>query len=172
MEDIENPYWTDLNNVHQDVFWNWKTISEEGKRFVKNEHKKFDLAGKIVKLDAIIDDVLNKLKNEKYECKEELINNITEKKKLLKNLLDNYNDAKEKYLQYDEFYSNLFYSYLLRYADVYFMDEETRFTAIMNNIQTLLRDKFSDFSQSYFTIRNSFFEANNYIIKVRKLFNF
>ena len=101
-----------------------------------------------------------------------MINNITEKKKHLKNLLDNYNDAKEKYLQYDEFYSNLFCSYLLRYADVYFMGEEARFTAIMNNIQTLLRDKFFDFSQSYFTIRNSFFEANNYIIKVRKLFNF
>ena len=37
------------------------------------------MAGKIAKLDAIIDDVLTKLKEEKYEYKEELTNNIKEK---------------------------------------------------------------------------------------------
>ena len=33
-------------------------------------------------------------------------------------------------------------------------DEQTRFTEIMNNKQILIRDKFLDFRQSYFTIRN------------------
>ena len=115
---------------------------------------------RLVKLDAIIDDVLNNLKNEKYEYKEELINNITEKKKLLKKLLDNYNDVKETYLQFDKLYRDLFNFYLIRYVSEGSTNERTRFTAIMNNIQTLLSDKFSDFRHSYFTIRNSFFEAN------------
>ena len=101
-----------------------------------------------------------------------MINNITEKKKLLKKLLDNYNDVKETYLQFDKLYRDLFNFYLIRYVAEGLTNEQTRFTAIMNNIQTLLSDKFSDFCHSYFTIRNSFFEANKYIIKVRKLFNF
>ena len=172
MENIDNPYWTDLNNVNQDVYWNCKVIVDNGYYFVINEHKNFDLAGKILKLEAIIDDVLNKLKKEKYEYKEELINNIKEKKKLLKELLDKYNDDKEKYLQYDDFYRDLFHFHLDKYIVKGLTDEQERFTAIMNNIQIILRDKFLDFRKSYFTIRNSFFEANKYIIKVRKLFNF
>ena len=44
MEDIENPYWTDLNKVQQNVFWNWKIINTGRKEFVLNEHKNFDLA--------------------------------------------------------------------------------------------------------------------------------
>ena len=84
MENIVNPYWTDLNEVHQYIFWNSAIIDIDGYLFVTNEHNKFDLAGKIAKLDAIIDDVLTKLKEEKYEYKEELTNNIKEKKKLIK----------------------------------------------------------------------------------------
>ena len=111
MEDIENPYWTDLNKVQQNVFQNWKIIDTGGKKFVLNEHKNFDLAGKIVKLDTIIDDILNKLNKEKYEYMDELVNKIKENKKLLKELLVKYNEIKEKYLQYlqfDEFYDDLF----------------------------------------------------------------
>ena len=172
MEDIENPYWTDLNKVQQKVFWNWKVIDEDGMKFVENEHNNFDLPGKIVKLDAIIDDVLNKLKKEKYESMDELVNNIKEKKKELNELLFNYNEVKEKYLQFDKFYKDLFYFHLDNYIPAGIGDERERFTAIMNNIQILIRDKFNEFLQSYFSIRNSFFEANKYIIKVKKMFNF
>ena len=48
-------------------------------------------------------------------------------------------------------------------------DEWTRFTAIMNNIQIIIRDKFFDFRQRYFAIRNSFFDINQYIIKIKKI---
>ena len=172
MEDIVNPYWTDLNEVHQYIFWNSAIIDIDGYLFVTNEHNKFDLAGKIAKLDAIIDDVLTKLKEEKYEYKEELTNNIKEKKKLLKELLANYNAAKEKYLQFDEFYRDLFNFHLDKFIVKGFADEHKRLTQVMNNIQVLIREKFLDFRQNYFTIRNSFFEANKFIIKVRKLFNY
>ena len=172
MEDIVNPYWNDLNEVHQYVYWNSKIIDIDGYLFVTNEYNEFDLAGKIVKLDLIIDDVLSKLKDENYEYKEELINNTKERKKFLKELLVNYNDAKEKYLQFDEFYRDLFDFYLDNFFANGLTDEQTRFTEIMNNIQVLIRDKFFEFRQSYFTIRNSFFEVNKYIIKVRKLFNY
>ena len=96
--------WFKSSLSFQYLFWDQKYIDISGYLFIKNEHKHFDLAGKILKLDAIIDDILNKLKKEKYEYKEELINNINEKKKLLKELLDNYNDAKEKYLQFDKIF--------------------------------------------------------------------
>lgn len=172
MEDIENPYWTDLNKVQQKIYWNWKITDTEGREFVLNEHNNFDLAGKIAKLDAIIDDVLNKLKKEKYEPMDELVNNIKEKKKQLKELLVNYNEIKEKYLQFDKFYNDLFDFHLDSLIAKNIGDEWTRFTAIMNNIQIIIRDKFLDFRQSYYTIRNSFFEANSYIIKVKKMFNF
>ena len=172
MEDIENPYWTDLNKVQQNVFWNWKIINTGRKEFVLNEHKNFDLAGKIVKLDTIIDDILNKLKKEKYEYMDELVNKIKENKKLLKELLVKYNEIKEKYLQFDKFYNELFYFHLDSLIAKNIGDEWTRFTAIMNNIQIIMRDKFFDFRQRYFAIRNSFFDINQYIIKIKKMFNF
>ena len=172
MEDIENPYWTDLNKVQQNVFWNWKITDTGGKDFVLNEHKNFDLAGKIVKLDTIIDDILNKLKKEKYEYMDELVNKIKENKKLLKELLVKYNEIKEKYLQFDKFYNELFDFHLDRFIAKGIGDQRTRFTAIMNNIQIIMRDKFFDFRQRYFAIRNSFFDINQYIIKIKKMFNF
>ena len=109
---------------------------------------------------------------EKYEPMDELVNNIKEKKKQLKELLVNYNEIKEKYLQFDKFYNDLFDFHLDSLIAKNIGDEWTRFTAIMNNIQIIIRDKFFDFRQSYYTIRNSFFEANSYIIKVKKMFNF
>ena len=172
MEDIENPYWTDLNKIHQKVYWNYKFLDIEAKEFVLNEHKYFDLSGKIIKLIDIIDDVLNKLEKENYESKEELINNIKEKKKLLKELLVNNNDSKKKFLETEDFYRDLFNFHLDNLFTKAFANEEPRFSAIMNDIQVLVKDKFIGFLQSYYTNRNSFFEANKYIIKVKKLFNF
>ena len=172
MEDIENPYLIDLNKVQQNVFWNWKIINTGRKEFVLNEHKNFDLAWKIVKLDTTIDDILNKLKKQKYEFIDELVNKIKENKKLLKELLVKYNEIKEKYLQFDKFYNDLFDFRLDIFIAKGIGDELTRFTAIMNNIQIIMRDKFFDFRQRYFAIRNSFFDINQYIIKIKKMFNF
>ena len=105
-------------------------------------------------MDTTIDDILNKLKKEKYEYMDELINNIKENKKLLKELLVKYNEIKEKYLQFDKFYNDLFDFHLDIFIAKGIGDELTRFTAIMNNIQIIIRNKFFDFRQRYFAIRN------------------
>ena len=86
-----------------------------GYLLVKNKQNHFDLPRKILKLNVMIDDALNKLKKENYEYKE----------KLLKELLANYNDAKEKYLQFDQFYSDF---NLDKFIEKSFADELTRYT--------------------------------------------
>ena len=101
-----------------------------------------------------------------------MVNNIKENKKLLKELLVKYNEIKEEYLQFDKFYNDLFDFHLDSLIAKNIGDEWTRLTAIMNNIQIIMRDKFFDFRQRYFAIRNSFFDINQYIIKIKKMFNF
>lgn len=41
----------------------------------------------------------------------------------------------------------------------------------MFEIQILLKDKFDDFCEAYYNIRNEFFKINNYIIKFKQLIN-
>ena len=41
----------------------------------------------------------------------------------------------------------------------------------MIDIQKLLKKKFEDFCKQYYNIRNEFFEINDYLLKIKKLFN-
>ena len=116
---------------------------------------------------------MNKLKDIKSDNKENIIDVICEKQNLLKNILQKYKEIKEKYIEYDEFYrKKLFEFYKNEYHKIIFdIFKKKKYFSICIDVQILLRNKFFDFFNNYYTLINQFIDINNYIIKVKILFN-
>ena len=121
----------------------------------------------------MIEKTIIQIKNISYENKESLVENMNKKKALLENLLHKYKELEKDYIQTDNYYrENLFQFYYNKYENTsFFSFNEKRFLlSVMNDIQIVLKKKFDDLLYDYFNLRNIFFDINNYVIKVRKLF--
>ena len=96
------------------------------------------------------------------------------KKDNLEDLLQKYKEKEKNYIETDKFYrEELFVFYRIKYNNTseFAFSESKMYLSIMNDIQSILRDKFLSFVNDYNDIRNAFFDINNYIIKIKKLFN-
>ena len=170
MEGINNPYKSNPI-LKYSIFTDHMICSFEGICFVKNEH--FEFEKKIEKLYAIMTKVLDKLKYIDSDNKEKIIGAISIKQNLLKKLLKKYKDIKEKFIEYDDFYRNkLIKFYKNEYDDIIFdIFKKKKYLSIGIDIQILLRDKFGDFLSDYSGLIDEFININNYIIKIKILFN-
>lgn len=172
MEELVNPYWYDLDTNYP-LFLDETICAVHGIFIVEREHLNFDIKGKMKKLDEIIDEVIIKLNNIVYENKDNLLETIKTKKNTLANLLIKYEDLQRNYTEIDKYYrENLFEFYKSKYdnSTIFAFSERKKYLSIMNDIQLLLKKKFDSYLNDYFKLRNSFFEINNYMIKVKILF--
>ena len=172
MEDLINPEWSDLN-INYSIFKDEIICCVAGIVFVENESKHFDIRNKIKKLEEVINNSIIQIKNVSYENKESLIENMNEKKAMLENLLNKYEELEKNFTETDQYYrENLFKFYSNKYdhTSIFSFSERKLLLSVMNEIQILLKKKFDDFLYDYFNLRNAFFDINNYIIKVKKLF--
>ena len=102
MEDLINPECSDLNPVYI-IFKDETFCCVTGIWFVERECNNFNIKDKIIKLNEIIDNIINQLKHIAYDNKESLIENLKIKKINLENLLDKYKNLENNY---NERYSN------------------------------------------------------------------
>lgn len=175
MEGLTNPFHSDVNSFSYCIFKNEPFISVDGVWFIKHEPNKFGIESYIKKLQEIIHNVLNALEKVSYENKDTMINTIKEKDKLLENLLDKYKSIKQKYLENDKYFrKELFAHYSIKYEEtpIFYFSESRKYLDIMNEIQSILYSKFKEFYGEFLDIIDSFFTINNYIIKIKKFFNF
>lgn len=142
--------------------------------FVERESRYFGIEEKIKKLDEIINNVLNKLNDICDENKENYINTIKAKQNDLLKLATEYRKIENKFVENDKYYrKNLFEFYQKKYfnSPLFAFAEKRKYLSVMNDIQYLLKEKFNEYCNDYSHIRDSFFEINNYIIKIKKLYN-
>ena len=168
MEGLTNPY-KSVSDVDYTIFEDCMECSGEGLYFIVNEN--FNLKKKIKKLNSIIIKVLNKLKDFNSDNKEILINTISEKQNLLKDILKEFNEIKDKFMEYDEFYrEEVFQFYKKEYNHIIFnIFAKNKILSIGIDIQNLLKKKFYDFLSNYFALIDKFILINNYIVKVKIL---
>ena len=174
MEGLVNPNESDLKEINYDMNIDRPICSVEGIWYVEQEERKFGIEEKIKKLNNLINVLLDSLNNISYNNKENLINTIKTKQNLLNQLLKRYENIKKSFIEYDSYYrKNLFFEYNIKYwnASIFSSDESKICLSVMNDIQIRLKKRFENFLFDYFDLRNSFFDINNYIIKVKKLFN-
>ena len=173
MEGLINPEWSDLDPIY--IIWKDEpSCATTGIWFVEREYRIFGIKEKIKNLEGIIDKIMNVLKNITYDNKENLFESIQTKKKMLEDLLLQYNKLEKNYIEFDKYYRQTlfkFYSYKYYYSPLFAFKEKRTYLSIMNDIQILIKKEFESFCDNYYIIRNSFFDINNYIIKVKKLFN-
>ena len=118
--------------------------------------------------------VLEKTEQETHIKIEELLNNLRnaiKKPKVVKQEVDS--KIEKSYTEEDKFYrENLFEFYRNKYyySSIFSFSQRKICMDNMNEIQILLSKKFFQYCDNY-GIRNNFFEINNYIIKIKKLFN-
>ena len=174
MEGLVNPNESDLKNIHYCLWLDDFTCSLEGIHYVEHEEEEFGIEEKIKRLNDIINHILGALDNISYENRENMIEAIKTKQNLLSTLLKRYQDNKKSYIEFDSYYrENLFQVYKRKYLCAPLLDFTQRKTclSVTNDIQIRLKAKFNDFLFDYFDIRNSFFSINNYILKIKQLFN-
>lgn len=174
MEELINPYWSDLDTDYP-LFLNETICGVHGIFVVEREYLNFNIKDKIKKLDQIIDNVIIKLANIAYENKDNLLETIKEKKNTLANLVTKFDYLQKNYTELDKFYrEDLFEFYKSKYDDssIFSFSERKKYLTIMNEIQLLLKKNFDTYLNDYFRLRNTFFEINNYLIKVKILFQF
>ena len=171
MEGIINTYKSNPK-VHYTIFKDYMLCSLDGIWFI--EHESFQLEKKIEKLEPIIIKVLGELKNIDFDNKKNIIDAIYEKKDLLKDILIKVKEIKKQYLEYDNFYRiKLFEYYKKEYKNIIFdIFKKQKYLSIGIDIQILLKNKFFDFFNNYVTLIDKFIDINNYIYKVKILFNF
>ena len=175
MEDIINPHWSDINERKFVFFYDAPILTMAGVWFVEGEEHHFGIHKKIEMLDSIIVNIINRLKDDSYENKNYMIEQLKEKQKLLKELLSKFADIKNKYLENDSYYRNkVFEFYRAKYYDTPLLSffQRNHYMSIMIEIQTLLYKKFRELCRDYVKIRDDFFEINDYIIRIKKFFNF
>ena len=173
MEGLINPYKSNVK-VKYAIFtkWSkWMMCSADGIFFIRDEE--FQLKEKIAKLDSIVEQVLDKLKETDSDNIANIIDTINEKRDLLKDILKEYKKIKNKYIGYDKFYRlEVFQFYKNEYDNIIFdIFKKEKYFLIGLDIQKLLRDKFTDFFHNYSRLIDRFIEINNYIVKIKILFN-
>jgi hypothetical protein len=155
----------------------WKDVTEcsvWGIWFVEREPMFFGIEDKISKLDEIIKKVLDRIKTLSEDNKDYFINTIKIKQNHLAELASKYREISKKFIENDAFYREyLFELYKKKYNNSHLLDFAERRTClnVMNGIQILMKEKFTEYCNEYNNIRDSFFGINNFIIKVKKLFN-
>ena len=172
MKELVNPYWSDLDTDYP-LFLGEAISPVYGIYIVENEHSNYNLIGKVQKLDEIIDDVIGKLNKITFENKDNLIDTIKIKKNTLANIISKYEEMVKNFKEIDKIYRvELFEFYKAKYENASFFafSERNKYLSIMNDIQLLIKKGYDSFIYDYYQLRNSFFEINKYIIKVKILF--
>ena len=175
MEGLKNISQSYIDNIAMHAIWIDVTeCSVGGIWFVEREPMFFGIEDKISKLDEIIKKVLDGIKTLSEDNKDYFINTIKIKKNHLAKLASKYREISKKFIENDAFYREyLFELYKKKYNNSHLLDFAERRTclSVMNGIQILMKEKFTEYCNEYNNIRDSFFGINNFIIKVKKLFN-
>ena len=174
MEGLVNPNEYDLNRIKYVLWIDQPLCSVDGIWYVEHEESNFGIEEKIKKLDEIINYILNALNDISYNDKENLVNTLKTKKNLLSDLLKRYQKNKKTFIEFDSYYrENVFQEYKEKYLDAWLFSfsEKKMCLTVTNDIQRRLKERFYDFLYDYFDLRDSFFAINNYILKIKKLFN-
>lgn len=175
MEGLVNPKESDLKKIHYIIWKDEPICSGEGLWYIEYDERNFGIEAKITKLNEIMTSVLSALNNISDDNKENLINTIKTKQDLLADILKSYKEIKNDFIQFDSYYRKQLFdnTYKIKYWEASFFSfaEKNLCMSIMNDIQIQLKKAFEKFLFKYFDLRNNFFNINNYIIKIIKLFN-
>ena len=175
MEGLIDPYNFEFEQISYIIYKDEARCSIKGIWFVEREPYNFNIKEKINKLNEIIDNFLNKLINEpNQETKKNHIKMLEEKKSILTDLLNQYNELENNYIEFDKYNrEQLFEFYKMEYERTWIFEFAKRkmYMAIMLNIQMIIKNKFNEFFNTYKKIRESFFRINNFIINIKKLYN-
>ena len=174
MEGLSNPYYSDINEIYYPLHLNQAFCSSAGIWYLEREARFFGIKEIIIKLGGIINKLLFKLDSMVEENKEITKKLLQEKEELLIELIFQFEEIEKKYTEEDKYFrEDLFEFYAIKYRNLSifsFLEKKVLMDA-MNEIQTQLRKTFFLYVDKYYQIRNNFFEINNYIIKVKRLFN-
>ena len=147
MEGLSNPYYSDIKEIYYPLNLNKAFCSSAGIWYLEREVE------------------------ENKEITKKL---LQEKEELLIELIFQFEEIEKKYTEEDKYFrEDLFEFYAIKYRNLSifsFLEKKVLMDA-MNEIQTQLRKTFFLYVDKYYQIRNNFFEINNYIIKVKRLFN-
>ena len=174
MEGLYNPHYSDINQIYYSLYLDSISCTSAGIWYLERESRFFGIKELIRRLGGIINKILFKLDGMLYDTKENMRKILHEKEDLLIELFFQYEEIEKIYTEEDKFYrENLFEFYRNKYyySSFFSFSERKICMANMNEIQILLRKKFFQYCDKYYRIRNNFFEINNYIIKIKKLFN-
>ena len=174
MEGLTNPYYSDIKQILYPLYRYMDKCSLAGMWHLQRESRFFGIKELIIRLGGIINKISLKLDCIEYENKENVKKILLEKEELLIELFFQYEEIEKNYTEDDKFFrENLFEFYKKKYKNCsYFSFSKMKFLMYtMNDIQAQLRKKFFQYCDKYCQIRNNFFEINNYIIKIKKLFN-
>ena len=174
MEGLSNPYYSDIKEIYYPLNLNKAFCSSAGIWYLEREARFFGIKEIIIKLGGIINKLLFKLDSMVEENKEITKKILQEKEELLIKLIFQFEEIEKKYTEEDKYFrEDLFEFYAIKYRNLSifsFLEKKVLMDA-MNEIQTQLRKTFFLYVDKYYQIRNNFFEINNYIIKVKRLFN-
>jgi hypothetical protein len=174
MEGLSNPYYSDIKEIYYPLNLNKAFCSSAGIWYLEREARFFGIKEIIIKLGGIINKLLFKLDSMVEENKEITKKLLQEKEELLIELIFQFEEIEKKYTEEDKYFrEDLFEFYAIKYRNLSifsFLEKKVLMDA-MNEIQTQLRKTFFLYVDKYYQIRNNFFEINNYIIKVKRLFN-
>ena len=174
MESLSNPYYSDIKEIYYPLHLNHNFCSSAGIWYLEREARFFGIKEIIIKLGGIINKLLFKLDSMVEENKEITKKLLQEKEELLIELIFQFEEIEKKYTEEDKYFrEDLFEFYAIKYRNLSifsFLEKKVLMDA-MNEIQTQLRKTFFLYVDKYYQIRNNFFEINNYIIKVKRLFN-
>ena len=174
MEGLSNPYYSDIKEIYYPLNLNKAFCSSAGIWYLEREARFFGIKEIIIKLGGIINKLLFKLDSMVEENKEITKKLKQKKEELLIELIFQFEEIEKKYTEEDKYFrEDLFEFYAIKYRNLSifsFLEKKVLMDA-MNEIQTQLRKTFFLYVDKYYQIRNNFFEINNYIIKVKRLFN-
>jgi hypothetical protein len=172
MEDLINK--KGIDKLCLEIYTEDPFCSITGICFIQDEDTYFGIEQRVEQLDKIIDVILLRLNEIEDSSKENIIKIIHEKKNQLNEIRVKFREAKKQYLENDKYYrKELFEFYLRKYqfADIFAFAEKKKYMAIMIEVQKILNAKFIEFRDEYVNLINSLCKINNYILKIKNLFN-
>ena len=132
------------------------------------EKKVYHLRKRINDLDMMISSLLEKLNLMEFPDKNNIIEQVQNKKDLVKSYQIRYKKINDDYVNNFRYYRNVFNFYKNKYYGGKY--EKKKILGICVTIQELIRDNLFSFYNQYSLLKKLYEEANEFILKIKDKF--
>jgi hypothetical protein len=132
------------------------------------EKKVYHLRKRIDDLDMMISSLLEKLNLMEFPDKNNIIEQVQNKKDLVKSYQIRYKKINDDYVNNFRYYRNVFNFYKNKYYGGKY--EKKKILGICVTIQELIRDNLFSFYNQYSLLKKLYEEANEFILKIKDKF--